>query len=115
MGGRGDSRGHDRWQTLMRSLVTLTMTPRELPGKQTGKQKRRKVATRDEKERKRAEWREEEEPSACERDAQRVLTSVGSIPARALRRDLTAWKTSTTSSVSALSKRLNSAQNSPVC
>lgn len=40
---------------------------------------------------------------------------MGTIPGLALRRDFTTWKTSITSSVSALSKRFNKAQNSPVC
>lgn len=44
-----------------------------------------------------------------------TLTNVGTISGRALRRDFTAWKTSTTSSVSALSRRFSSAQNRPVC
>jgi hypothetical protein len=40
---------------------------------------------------------------------------VETIPGLALRRDFTTWKTSITSSVSALSKRFNRAQNTPVC
>lgn len=51
----------------------------------------------------------------CPGKSQDLLTKVETTPSLVRRRAFTTWKTSITSSVSALSKRVIKAQNTPVC